>query len=644
MNDSLSKELVKFKFITENIREEVYLVNPDGLIIYANESAINSLGYSREKLLGSAITDIDSYLGNKSGGRSDFFLRLKQQGTISFETLHKSKNGAKTFKQINAVYFSEEGLELAGLFAHDISSTMQSKLDLMRSEERFRDLFEQSSDGIFIVNKNGKIVEWNEKIETLTGIRKIDAVDKNAYDVYQIVSPQYPDTLAHGARKILDIFESISKNEIKDIDIHESVEMTIFCTDGSKYLVQHMIFPISNPAEKGYLLGNIVRDISDRARLEDERIRTQKFESLGILAGGIAHDFRNILSAILGNVTLALRGTDENSRQFKFLRNAETAVLHAKELTGRLLTFSKGGDPVKTISSVKEIIEESAALSLSGSNIRCEYSFKDEIPQILVDRVQIIQTIQNIMINAIQSMHDGGKISIATEKVDIGNNEIPLLVKGTYVSISFTDAGTGIPEENIKKIFDPYFSTKKSGTGLGLSVAFSVIRKHGGTITAESTLGKGSVFTIYLPLDSAVTSRETKKETVSCAPSSGSGNILIIDDDEAVLETTRELLQSIGYCAETVKTIEESIPLYKLRYREKKPFKAVIMDLTIPGSIGGQKGIKLLLKKFPSAKVIVTSGYSNNPVLANFAEYGFVDALIKPIEIVDLSRILGKIR
>jgi PAS domain S-box-containing protein len=626
-----------FKSVIEQSNEEIFLIRPDRTIVFANKAAAHNLGYSPQEILSLSMSDFDSYLSLHSGENDDLLARLKRNESFTFDTIHQSNDGERTFKRVKAAFLSHASEEYICLFAHDITGKMRTALDILRSEERFRNVFEQSSDGIFITDTDGSVIAWNEKIEQLTGIPKIDAVDKNIRDVYlSIIAGSTENERIDQIQK----YDVILSHVKKGIQVQDTFETSIQSIDGSLHQVQHIVFPVTSLQEDGFLLGNIIRDITDLLKLEDERIRTQKLESLGILAGGIAHDFRNILSAILGNITLAGMELDHSSPQHRYLSSAETAVLRAKDLTSRLLTFSKGGEPIKNTISINEIIEESAHLILTGSSVHCTFNLDDSMPGILADRVQIGQVIQNI-INAMQAMPDGGNLIINASHVLLDSGHVLLLGAGQYAVISITDTGTGIPKEHLEKIYDPYFTTKTEGTGLGLSVVYSIIRKHGGNVTVTSTPGKGTTFTMYLPC-SDPHSGIFEKGDPSSAPFTGSGHILVIDDEDIVRSVIKNLLKSIGYSAEATSTVEEGLELYKTRSDQNARFDAVIMDLTIKGGVSGRKGIQLFKELHPEAKVVVASGYSNDPVLSRFEEYGFFDALIKPIELRELSRIMKR--
>jgi signal transduction histidine kinase/ActR/RegA family two-component response regulator len=384
----------------------------------------------------------------------------------------------------------------------------------------------------------------------------------------------------------------------------------------------------------------VAEDITDRKMMEQEMIKAQKLESVGILAGGIAHDFNNILTGVFGGIQLAKMTCEPDSETHEILAEAEKASLRATDLTRQLLTFAKGGAPVKQITSIEEIIRESAGFALRGSKVRCEFSFPEDLYRVEVDIGQISQVVNNLMINANQAMPDGGVITIGAENLTIRDDKLFPLPKGDYMKFSVQDQGAGISEDNLSKIFDPYFTTKETGSGLGLATSYSIIKRHGGLIEVESEAGKGTTFNIYLPA--------SKGSVIEAVPSGkiafeGTGRILVVDDDEIVREVLAQMLESLGCEPELVPDGKDGIELYIKAIDDGKPFDAVIMDLTIPGGMGGKEAIKELKDIDPDVKAIVASGYSDDPVMARHEDYGFSGAIAKPYNIEKLGEILYKV-
>jgi len=398
-------------------------------------------------------------------------------------------------------------------------------------------------------------------------------------------------------------------------------------------------YPIFDEAGTVSLVVVHIRDITERKKLEDEMLKSQKLESLGVLAGGIAHDFNNLLTGVLCNVSLAKLLAGENAGIAERLDSAEKAILRAGDLTRQLLTFSRGGTPVKKTVTIEQIVMDSVSFALCGSNVRCEFSIPPDIRAVTADPGQMSQVINNLIINADQAMPDGGVIMVRAENVDIGTEALTTLAAGSYVKLSVQDRGCGIPDAILDRIFDPYFTTKPKGSGLGLATVYSIIRKHGGLVTVDSAPGKGSTFVVYLP---ATDKTPAAPDAVSRPVRKGSGRILVMDDEEIIREVAREILTQLGYDAETCGNGQEALRLYR-QALETEPFDAALMDLTIPGGMGGKETMRKLLELDPKVRGIVTSGYSNDPILAHYGEYGFRGVILKPYDIDELGCVLHEV-
>ncbi len=378
----------------------------------------------------------------------------------------------------------------------------------------------------------------------------------------------------------------------------------------------------------------MIIDITDRRNMEEDLLKAKKLESVGLLAGGIAHDFNNLLVGILSNIELAKMKSVTDSGAYERLTEAEQAAYRAKELTLQLLTFAKGGTPLKTVLDPGDLIRKSVGLSLRGSKVKSDVRIPDDLWPVEADEGQLSQAFNNVVLNADQAMPEGGTITVVCENVVLGPSKVISLKEGKYVRVMIEDHGIGIAREHLSKIFDPYFTTKRRGSGLGLSTAYSIIKKHDGMIVAESELGKGSRLLIYLP----ASDKELRKPAaVPEVPVRGQGRVLIMDDDEIVRDSCRAILQELGYEAALACDGAEAIEAYRKAKEAGKPFRAVIMDLTVPGGLGGKETLQKLLEFDPDVRAIVSSGYSNDPVIARFAEYGFKGVVTKPYRVKTLS-------
>jgi signal transduction histidine kinase/CheY-like chemotaxis protein len=376
-----------------------------------------------------------------------------------------------------------------------------------------------------------------------------------------------------------------------------------------------------------------------RIRAEMDLLKSSKIESLGIFAGGIAHDFNNLLTSIIGNISLAKLDLEENEGVFSILTEAERASLQAKDLTVQLLTFSRGGEPIRKTESIADLLSEKIDFILRGSGILCRYLVADGLRRSDIDRGQIGQVIHNIVLNARQAMPSGGTITITAGNVTLpGQIEMPLK-PGDYVRISIADQGDGIPPNYINKIFDPYFTTRASGSGLGLAVSYSIIRNHNGHIAVRSEPGRGTTFDIYIPAS-------TKDEKAQAHTDAGrekrvdAWQVLLMDDDQMILDVGAKILKRLGHRVTCARNGEEAIALYRDAESSGARFDLVIMDLTVPGGMGGLETIKALKKINNGVRAVVSSGYSNNPVMANYRDYGFCGVIAKPYRYTDLENLL----
>jgi len=387
------------------------------------------------------------------------------------------------------------------------------------------------------------------------------------------------------------------------------------------------------------------------SEMEAELEKAKKLESIAALSGGIAHDYNNLLTVIIGNISLARTLIKDNEKVLALLSEAQKASRIAKELTKRLITFSKGGVPTKSLAQIEPLIRSATEFSLSGSNVNYEFLFDKDLWPVAIDKSQIGQAIHNIIINADEAMLEGGNVLVSVRNTEI-NKEKADLKPGNYVKITIADSGIGIPEENITRIFDPYFSTKEMGTqkgmGLGLSIAHSIVQKHDGDIHVNSTIGNGATFTVYLPAadeNQSIPPEDTRRKKKPAMSSSlkGSGKILLMDDEAMIRNVGKSLLNHLGYDAEFAAHGEKAIAMYEDAMQQGEPFDVVILDLTIRGGMGGEETIKKLLEIDPEVKAIVSSGYANTPVVQNFRDYGFCANISKPYNLSKMGHNLNKI-
>jgi len=381
-------------------------------------------------------------------------------------------------------------------------------------------------------------------------------------------------------------------------------------------------------------------DITERKHMEEEIRKAHNLESLGLLAGGIAHDFNNVLTGVIGNLDLLLRFIDKDREEYEIAMEAKTAADRTEDLTSQLLTFSRGGAPVKKTASVEELIRKSTHLSLSGANTKPEYHFPEDLWVVDMDVAQIGQVMQNLVLNADQAMPHGGIVKISATNVEVSDRDALPLAPGEYVKVSVEDQGIGMSAEIMSQVFDPYFTTKQAGHGLGLSITHSIISRHGGHITVRSEIDVGTTFEFYLPASSerAVVVPEAEEELPR-----GTGRILLMDDEETIHETVGRMLGELGYEVDSVYDGDEALQTYRASLGKGSPYDVVILDLTIPGGMGGRETVARLREMHPEARVIVASGYSNDPAMARYADYGFRGRLRKPVNLQDLAETVQRV-
>ena len=386
---------------------------------------------------------------------------------------------------------------------------------------------------------------------------------------------------------------------------------------------------------------SIVRDISIRKEMENEILKKQKLESIGILAGGIAHDFNNSLSVFLSNVDLAEAYLDDKEELKSILKEIRTEIIKTTGLTNQLLTFSTGGMPVKETASISDLLKETIKFDLRGTNIQYKFDFVDDLWLVDIDYNQISQVINNIVINARQAMSDKGEILIKAENLENNTSDAILPANKKYIKITISDNGIGIPENIQSKIFNPFFTTKDQGSGLGLTTSFSIVKKHDGFLTIKSYENLGTSIFIYLP--ALLISEQNKKLKNHTQIISGSGKILVMDDQKSIRRSIVRMLRYLGYRVEEVEEGKHAIELYKKAQMKNDPFDIILMDLTIQKGLGGNDTSRILFEYEPQIKIVISSGYSNDPIIANYKEYGFKNVIVKPYTIYQLSNVIHSV-
>jgi PAS domain S-box-containing protein len=616
---ALAEEAIRRRILVEQSRDGIVVLDQAGKVYEANQRYAEMLGYSAEEVRQLYVWDWDSQFTRE---QLEEMIRLSDAAGDHFETRHRRKDGTLLDVEISANGAVVAGQKLVFCVCRDISLRKAAERALQQSEEKYRLVFDKAPLGIMHYDQTGIITDCNEKFAEIIGAPKEDFIGFNM--MRQLQDDQMREAVAASLKGEVGYYEgdylSVTAGKLTPV---RAICQPIFSSDG-------------------VLSGGVTifEDISERKRAELERLQFSKLESLGTLAGGIAHDFNNILTAILGNIGLAMLEAQNEDRCRERLVEAERACLQAQNLARQLLTFAKGGAPVKEPLAVEKLISEAASFSCRGSQVRCEFTFPEDLWALEADPGQINQVFQNLVINAIQAMPTGGTINIRGENLEVAAGSDLPLSPGRYLKLSVRDHGAGMPNAYLPKIFDPYFTTKQKGSGLGLATVYSIIKNHHGHISVESKLGEGTVFNIYLPASGKkmVPAPEEGQGLLA-----GNGKILVMDDEEMVRQVLAKSLEKLGYEVMLAKDGVEAIESFSQAKESGEPFVAVILDLTIPGGMGGQEAMARLLKIDPHLKAIVSSGYSDDSIMAEFEKYGFRGVITKPYRITELSKVLSMV-
>ena len=513
--------------------------------------------------------------------------------------------------------------------ARDMTEIRQAEEAIAAEKERLAVTLRSIGDGVITTDIHGNIVTMNKVAEKLTGWPQSEAHNRPLAEVFSIINEITRKPCENPVELVL------SSGEVVELANHT----LLVSRDGKGRLISDSGAPIKdrNSVTIGVVL--VFRDMTEKQLLQDAMQRSEKLDSLGVLAGGIAHDFNNLLAGIFGYIDMARHASQADTPAAKYLDKASLVFNRAKDLTQRLLTFSKGGAPVLKTGQLGPLVKESAAFALSGSKISCEYHIANDLWPCDFDENQIAQVVDNIVINAQQAMPMGGTIMLSANNVVLKNEDAPGLRGGNFVKVSVADTGVGIPRGLLKRIFDPFFTTKQKGSGLGLATCYSIVEKHQGRIEVESEPGKGSVFHVLLPASHKETASGDSR---SAQTHKGNGAILVMDDEEFMREIIGTMLKEMGYAVLEARNGEEALRLCVDAHKKGTAISAAVLDLTIPGGMGGKETIVEMRKICPDMPVFASSGFSEDPVMSNPADYGFTASIRKPYRKDELAEVLNR--
>jgi two-component system, cell cycle sensor histidine kinase and response regulator CckA len=632
MEDALLQSEERYRILVESSPDAI-LLHRHGVYLYANGAALRLFGADRpEQLVGQAVesTVHPEY-------RAAVKERIRQAGVVdgqvnpSYEEKVLRLDGSAIDVEAIGTQLSYQGEPAVQVVLRDITARIIARQALAESEETLRNLMEAMPVGVAVIDPQGRLSYVNRCFVERFGYSHDEIPTLDTW--YYLVCPDP----AHRGGLTAALDAATAQAQAVGTAV-APMELKVTCKDGS---LRHVII-------NRHLAGNrsvaIFTDITERQSVQNELLKAQKLESLGVLAGGIAHDFNNILTGILGNITLAQIFIDETHNSFKPLGFAEKAALRAAELATQLLTFAKGGTPVKKPVCLATIVEESVSLALRGANVTCVRRIPSDLHAVDADEGQMSQAFHNIIINAAQAMPGGGILTVEAQNIALASGNLQALPEGKYVQISFADQGCGMAEEIQQKIFDPYYTTKSGGTGLGLASVHSIVRKHGGHVEVRSAVGTGTVFTFYLPsIGRTIAAQASEQPRLARGGAAGKGDVLVMDDEALIRNLATQLLQHLGYRVTSCGNGEDAVALYGAAFKSGAPYLTAIIDLTIPGGMGGREAAQHILEIDPGARLVVSSGYSNDPVMADFTNHGFWAAMAKPYRVSELAQILDRL-
>ena len=543
------------------------------------------------------------------------------------QEVEKEVDGERKVFIVTARPFQDSSGKLIGVVEsfQDISKRKLAERALDAEKEQLAVTLRSIGDGVITTDLEGNVVLINRVTEQLTGWSQREAIGQPVERIFKIINEESGEPCKSPVAEVL----------ASCLGVDLATDTALIAKDNSRYSVENSGAPIF--MRDGTIVGAVLvfRDVTEKRRAKEELFKVEKLEAVGILAGGIAHDFNNILAAILGNIEMAGMLVGPDADVAPLLAMAKKASLRAKDLTQQLLTFSKGGNPIKQTTSIANTIQDATNFILHGSVVSCDFTLPEDLCLVDIDPGQIAQVVQNLVINAKAAMPDGGRIRISGENVPAGSaDRAPWLDGDAYIKICVQDEGSGIAEKDLEKIFAPYFTTKKEGSGLGLAITNSIIMNHHGYLDVASLPGVGTTFIIYLPVSEQKRVQGQGQQISSSK--SNAATVIIMDDEKPVREIALLMLKKFGHEALEAEDGEQLIETYRRRQMSGKPIDVILMDLTVPGAMGGKEAMQEILVLDPDARAIVSSGYSNDPVMADYKKYGFKAAVTKPFLLDEL--------
>ncbi len=622
--------------VIDNILDGMITVDDSGVIRSMNPSAEKMFGCRDNEMIGHNLTRLvpkryesehDSKpvvcswteLMGRTGGSTLALGRTRKHVTFPVEM------------SLSEMIIDQQRVYVA--MVRDVTERKRFEQQIAAEKESLGVTLRAIGDGVITTDVNGKVIMLNSEAEKLTGWSSKEGIGQPLKSVFDVTID-----LAAQAK----VQKSGYRSEAQSILLNLPESVTLTSRDGNERVIEQVASPIRDNKNEVAGVVLVFRDITARQRAETERRKAETLEQLGLLAGGIAHDFNNLLTAIIGNISLASVLLPPNDEMAERLDDAKNASLRARDLAQQLLTFARGGTPIKKTASIGKLIQDTVSFSLRGSHNRSEFEFGVDLSSAEIDAGQISQVIANLVVNADQAMPNGGTLHVSCENFSYSATTtpaVPDLAAGDYVRIRIRDEGVGIPAKYMKRIFDPYFTTKPKGSGLGLATAYSIIKNHSGLMTVESEVHVGTTFTIYLPaaLDQEMPVEAPRTFTPAMP---GTGRVLVVDDEDAIRDLVEFTLTRLGYKVWQAATALEGVNIYREKFEAGERFDAVILDLTLPGGIGGKEALKKLIEIDPTVNAIVSSGYATDATMSRYQDFGFRGVIAKPYEAAELGKIV----
>ena len=632
---TLEESEERYRRLAENADDIIYRVEilPEQKFTFVNQAVEKITGYTpREHYddpgLGLRIVHPeDRHLVEEGWKDKTFFNRPVRLRWIT-------KEGRTVWtEQHNVPLYDEKGrlFAIEGI-ARDITERMEMVDRLNNEKKRFEVTLYSIGDAVVATDIRGQVTLMNPVAEELLEVRQEEAQGLPLDDIFFAVDEEGRGPLESPVHRILN------KRE-KSVMFPSCL---LIGKESKETLIEASAFPIAvgEDAPSGAVL--VFRDISEKRRAQDHLIRTQRLESLGLLAGRIAHDFNNLLGGLFGYIDIARQRIQDGDAEkgVAYLDKAQSVYERVRALTGRFLTFSKGGSPVRTAGDLRPVITKALEIALTGTGVSVQREMEESLWPVEFDEGQISQVFINLFQNALQAMKENGTLHVRASNREMDPSSDLSLPSGRYIVVDVEDDGEGIPAQYLKKVFDPFFTTRKTGSGLGLTTSDSIIKRHGGAIRVRSVLGEGSLFTVFLPASEKASLRSPQGEEQRFR---GEGRALVLDDEPSIREVTGEMLQSMGFTVDEAEEGGQALEMIISAAKASLPYTLIVADLTIPAGKSGKEIIGDIRHIHPEIPVIVSTGYSEDPILNNPTEYGFTAGLFKPFTLDDVSGILSRI-